>query len=570
MERECPTHIGKYKNIRYLDEGGMGAVYLAKDPVLDRNVVIKQLKFSRSASSARERFKRELSIMNKLTSEHIVRSFEFIEEPDEKTGRKKDYFVLEYVDGMSVDKLLEKDKLFPLNVAMIIFRDTSLGLAVAHSHNIIHRDIKPANILISKKTIVKLADFGIAGFDREKDEKDGKNENGNKKKQDVDSSFYTGEKTTMGSTLGTLSYMAPEQMEAETLVTKRADIYAMGVTLYLMIYGKKPYDNKLTVSSQREMLKKMKYVHAPKTNGKEKIPLNIRYMIRKMTMYKPKKRYASISKIIHICNRYLKNYNNKEIRIELARSLIQSSKKKYEYEIILPKNRIPKIAALSALILAAVVGFFSFAWKQGILHKTILRHWYTPVSINLSMPETKSVKADLPARVFFYYNDNDSIPEVSGSQREFTPDKKQKENDGATIVSIKPVYLKPGDYRIKIAAGPSVWWNDLRVDHEKINLDLDYLKAEKRTINLHLSAVDDETGKDISDICTCKIQTADGLQDLWSLKPGSLKTGEVYKIYIKSEEYQDEYFSLLIDWYQDTLFINARMKKLENRTEDGK
>ena len=86
MEKECPTHIGKYKNIRYLDEGGMGAVYLAKDPVLDRNVVIKQLKFSRSASSARERFKRELSIMNKLTSEHIVRSFEFIEEPDEKTG----------------------------------------------------------------------------------------------------------------------------------------------------------------------------------------------------------------------------------------------------------------------------------------------------------------------------------------------------------------------------------------------------------------------------------------------------------------------------------------------------
>ena len=238
--------------------------------------------------------------------------------------------------------------------------------------------------------------------------------------------------------------------------------------------------------------------------------------------------------------------------------------------MILPKNRIPKIAALAALVILAVGGLFSFAWKQGIIHKTVLRHWYTPVTINLNMPETKSVKADLPARVFFYYNDNDSIPEVSGSQREFSPNKKQKDAEGTTVVSIKPVYLKPGDYRIKIAAGPSVWWNDLRVDHDKVELDLDYLKAEKRTINLHLSAVDDETGKDISDICSCKIQTADGLQDLWTLKPGSLKTGEVYKIYIKSEEYQDEYFSLLIDWYQDTLFINARMKKLESKTGDGK
>ena len=567
MEKECPTHIGKYKNIRYLDEGGMGAVYLAKDPVLDRNVVIKQLKFSRSASSARERFKRELSIMNKLTSEHIVRSFEFIEEPDEKTGRKKDYFVLEYVDGMSVDKLIDKDKLFPLNVAMIIFRDTSIGLAVAHSHNIIHRDIKPANILISKKTVVKLADFGIAGFDREKEDNE---KVGKKDKKDIDSSFYTGEKTTLGSTLGTLSYMAPEQMEAETLVTKRADIYAMGITLYLMIYGKKPYENKLSVASQREMLKKMRYIHAPKTNGKDKIPFKIRHMIKKMTMYNPKRRYASITSIINISNRYLKNYDNKEIRVELARSLVYYPKKKYEYEIILPKNRIPKIAAFAALVLVVLGGLLSFAWKQGIFHKTILRHWYTPVTINLNMPETKSVKADLPARVFFYYNDNDSIPEVHGSQREFIPNKKQKEADGVTVVSIKPVYLKPGDYRIKISAGPSVWWNDLRVDHEKINLDLDYLKAEKRTINLHLSAVDDETGKDISDICTCKIQTADGLQDLWTLKPGSLKTGEVYKIYIKSEEYKDEYFSLLIDWYQDTLFINARMKKLESKTGDGK
>ncbi|MBR6154585.1 MAG: serine/threonine protein kinase [Treponema sp.] len=565
MERECPSHIGKYRNIRFLDEGGMGAVYLAKDPVLDRMVVIKQLKFGRSATNAKDRFKRELSIMNKLTSEHIVRSFEFMEEADERTGRKKDYFVLEYVDGMSLNKLLSKDKHIPLNVLMIIFRDTCLGLSVAHFHNIIHRDIKPANILISRKTVVKLADFGIAGLELEESDED---------KKDAykdDPSIYGGVGMTLsGSTVGTLSYMAPEQMDPSEKVTKRADIYAMGITLYEMIYGRKPYVFQGTLKAQLALLKKMKCVKPPKSNGREKIPLKIRHMIRKMTMVNPKRRYSSISKITKISNSYIKAFDNHDVRVQLAISLVHHPKDEYGYEVIPPKNRIPKIAALSALAIAALVGLFAFAWKQGIFHKTILRHWYTPVTINLSMPETKSVKADLPARVFFYYNDNDSIPDVPGSQRDFIPSKNKKDKSGSTIVSIKPVYLKHGDYRIKIAAGPSVWWKDLRIDHDAVSLDLDYLKAEKRKIKISLSAVDDETGEDISNICSCKIQTDEGLKDLWTINPNTLKTGDVYKLYIKSEEYQDEYFSLLIDWYQDELYINARMKKIEAKIGDEK
>lgn len=559
MERECPSHIGKYKNIRFLDEGGMGAVYLAQDPVLKHYVVIKQLKFGRSAANARERFKRELSIMNKLTHEHIVRSFEFIEEADEKTGRKKDYFVLEFVDGMSLNKLLEKDKVIPLNILIVIFRDTILGLSFAHKNKIIHRDIKPANILISKKTVVKLADFGIAGTDKEVEEdksKQGENENG--------PSIYGGKQMTLsGSTVGTLSYMAPEQMfPGKTPVTKSADIYSMGITLYEMIYQKKPYAYKGELRTLYETLRKMGHIRAPKSNGNEKIPLSIRYMIKKMTMFKPKKRYSSLARPLSICNRYLKNFDNHEVRIQLANSLVNYTRKRYVYKNVPPKNRTAKKIAIISLIVALLAAAFTFAWKQGLIHRTILRHWYTPVTISLKMPETKSVKADLPARAFFYFNDNNEIPDVPGAQRDFAPDKKGRAG-GDTSVSIKPVYLKHGDYRLKIAAGPSVFWQDMKVGHDSISLDLDYLKAEKREIRIFATATDDETGEDISDICSCKIQTADGLKDLWSLKPGSLKTGEVYKIFIKSEGYQDEYFSLMIDWYQDELYINARMKKIK-------
>lgn len=566
MERECPSHIGKYTNIRYLAEGGMGAVYLAKDPVLKHDVVIKQLKFGRKES--KERFKKEISIMNKLTNDYIVRSFEFMEEVDERTGRKKEYFVLEYVDGMSLEKLMEKDKLLPLNVSMLIFHDACMGLHYAHNRDIVHRDIKPANILISKRTPVKIADFGIAGIDKEPEEEKKKEDNG--KGGNKHDSIYGGNMTIFGSTMGTLSFMAPEQMVNAALVTKRADIYSMGITLYQMIYAKKPYDNKRSLAEQKEMLKKMGCIKPPKTNGKEKIPFSIRCMIRKMTKFYAKKRYKNLTRVIEITRKYLAQFEISDIKKQLAMSMQRYPDRPYKYAEIPLKNRTPKIVALVVLGVALLAGLITFAWKEGYIHKTILRHWYTPVTINLKMPETKSVKADLPARVFFYYNDNDKLPDVPGSQRDFSVSKNQDKDKGSTIVSIKPVYLKHGDYRIKIAAGPSVWWTDVQVTHDELKLDLDYLKGERRNIKIHATALDDETGKDISDICSCKIQTDKGLEDLWTINPNSLKTGEVYKIYIKSNGYQDEYFSLLIDWYQDELYINARMKKLDKTDGAGK
>ncbi|MBQ1794607.1 MAG: serine/threonine protein kinase [Treponema sp.] len=151
-----PDVIGKYRIINQIAQGGMGAVFKAVHPSLRRDVIIKKLTLRTGNSSIRERFKREAQILMDLSSPYIVRMFDFF------TEARNDYIVLEFVDGMSLDKLLEKQQSLSPQLALLIFLDACYGLKHAHSKGIVHRDIKPGNILISRRAEVKLSDFGIA------------------------------------------------------------------------------------------------------------------------------------------------------------------------------------------------------------------------------------------------------------------------------------------------------------------------------------------------------------------------------------------------------------------------
>ncbi|MBR1912166.1 MAG: serine/threonine protein kinase, partial [Treponema sp.] len=229
--------IGKYKIKTKIAQGGMGSVYLAEHPSLKRDVIIKKLIIKRSGTHVRDRFKREAQILTDLTSLHIVRMFDYF------TEGNSDYIVLEYVDGMSLDKLLEKQFVLPTPLAMMIFLEACKGLQDAHENGIIHRDIKPANILISKRHEIKLADFGIAGAEKEKDF--------DVKATPVsDVTVIASEAssgiTQVGSVLGTPAYMSPEQLADSSSVDKRTDIYSMGVMLYQMVTGDKPFSGDMS------------------------------------------------------------------------------------------------------------------------------------------------------------------------------------------------------------------------------------------------------------------------------------------------------------------------------------
>ncbi len=553
-----PEQIGKYKIESLVAQGGMGSVYRAVHPSLKRQVIIKKLSI-RGNTAIRERFKREAQILLDLSSPYIVRMFDYFSEG------KNDYIVLELVDGMSLDKLIEKEVSLPPQLALLIFLDACYGLKNAHVKNIVHRDIKPGNILISKKAEVKLADFGIASSEKE----------------DVIESVKrnalavrSGKEglTQAGTTLGTPAYMPPEQFDDSSSVDQRADIYSMGVMLYEMVTGSKPYSGDMAPSTI-EKIKKGDYIAPGKLD--KTLPWIVRSLIRKMMKPNPNKRYQSIDPVIVKIRKYLKNYDTHAIRIDLARAILTKSTyplPKYETK----NKKVKKISAIAAGIVL-FIGLIGFAWTKGFFHYTILRPWYTPVTLSLKMPATASADADLPARAFFFENDNKDIPEVAGSRRVFTHNKKSGESGKNITYRTKVVFLKSGNYRIKIAEGPYIWWKSFTVNKDQFkaykkklketnfftpyNLDLNFLKNAKRNLTIHCNAEDYYTGEDITSKANFKIYYNKKYVDIHSVKPENLTTGTVWRFKINAEGYEEEYFSLLIDWYQDELFINSLLKQ---------
>ena len=545
---EIPKYIGKYKIEKLLAQGGMGAVYLAIHPSLQRHVILKKLTLRASNPAIRERFRREAQILLDLTSSYIVRMYDYFRE-----GRS-DYIVLELVDGLSLDKVLKKQFSLSPQLALVIFLDACCGLRVAHERGIVHRDIKPGNILISLKSQIKLADFGIASGEKENEVVEVERKTGllsSANKAAVPEGI-----TKAGSTLGTPAYMSPEQLDDSRSVDQRADIYSMGVMLYEMVTGNKPYKGDM----QPETIAKIKagrYIPPEKLD--KSLPRIVRVLIKKMMKPDPAKRYQSIKPVIKKLKSYLSKYDTHAIRVDLVRAI------KAEKQLELPKFYVRKRAkaikrAKIACVIVVSLSLLLAGWFSGFFHSTVLRPWYTPIALRMEMPKTASVAADLPARAFFFVNDNDEIPEVKGSRRIFESEK-QDENAKTITVKTRPVFLRPGDYRIKIAEGPYVWWKSVTVGTEKLSLDLDFLKDVKRTLTIRASAFDADTGKDITSKCNFLVETAKGKVNLKRIKPSELRTGSVYRIHIVADGYKEEYFGLRVDWYQDELFINGSLRK---------
>jgi predicted Ser/Thr protein kinase len=200
--------------LEHLGQGGMGVVYKARQRHLNRLVAVKILPPSVGSDPAfAERFTREAQALAQLNHPNIVQVYDF--------GRTDEffYFVMEYVDGANLRALIHGDKLEP-EQALRIVPQICDALQFAHDEGIVHRDIKPENILIDKKGRVKIADFGLAKLLGRAPE---------------DLSL-----TGTGQLMGTLGYMAPEQLQQAHSVDHRADIYSLGVVFYEMLTGKLP------------------------------------------------------------------------------------------------------------------------------------------------------------------------------------------------------------------------------------------------------------------------------------------------------------------------------------------
>jgi serine/threonine protein kinase len=206
------TTLGNYEIESLLGKGGMGVVYKARQISLNRNVALKILPPALSSDeSFVKRFQREAHAVARLNHPNIVHIYDIGEEEG------LHFFSMEYVDGKPLDELVRGKGRLTADEAIEIISQAALAIEHAHEHDITHRDIKPSNIMIDNRGRVKVMDFGLA-------------------RSDADRSRLT----QIGTILGTLVYMSPEQCLGEE-IDQRTDIYSLGVALYEMLAGDAPF-----------------------------------------------------------------------------------------------------------------------------------------------------------------------------------------------------------------------------------------------------------------------------------------------------------------------------------------
>ncbi len=226
--------MGRYTVQKVIGRGGMATVYAAKNQETERLVALKILDPEISSDpSYVERFRREARAAGRIRSDHVVAIYDL---GTDESGTL--VLVMEYLEGQTVQQALRSGRL-PLQRAMILGRQLCEGLAAAHENGVIHRDLKPANLFIEKLTggaeKLKILDFGISKL----------------------AEASSQELTRAGQTLGTLAYMAPEQIRGAVKGNDpRIDLYSAGVSLFLMFTAKRPIDAEDTVQLLQAVLEK--------------------------------------------------------------------------------------------------------------------------------------------------------------------------------------------------------------------------------------------------------------------------------------------------------------------------
>ena len=248
-------------------------VYRAVQDPLGRTVAIKALKSSAAAEEhVVTRFEREAKSLANLQHENIIHVYDFHRE------RGALFIVMEYVQGIDLYDLLEKCGRLPYDVAAIIGMQVGRALDYVHYRSIVHRDIKPANVMLSRSGGVKVMDFGIA-----RDQS------------------YGGDLTEAGTGIGTPAYMSPEQVLGDKL-DARSDIFSLGVVLYQMVTGKKPFveDEK---RSAMHKIRLEKHISVRKLNPD--IPRELERIIDRCLEKQPRDRWRSAQHMVMALERFL-------------------------------------------------------------------------------------------------------------------------------------------------------------------------------------------------------------------------------------------------------------------------
>jgi serine/threonine protein kinase len=276
--------LGSYKILDQLGQGGMGTVFIAEHTTLQRKVALKVLPVDKARDKiALERFYREARSAAALNHQHIVKLH------DISQGAGVHFLVMEFVDGVTLQELIDKAGPMHYTQAVQIIAQVATGLQHAHDKGFVHRDIKPANIIQEKNGVVKILDMGLArSFDKPEDNLTAQ--------LDAD------------SVMGTVDYIAPEQALRKP-ADHRSDIYSLGATFFNLITGNTPFQG---TTAQKLMGHQLTEV--PKLSKlRGSVPPELNDIVARMMAKNPKDRYQSCGDLIDALARWIPSDNPNSI-----------------------------------------------------------------------------------------------------------------------------------------------------------------------------------------------------------------------------------------------------------------
>jgi hypothetical protein len=343
---EGPDEIGRlgcYRILRILGHGGMGVVFLAEDPDLQRRLALKAMLPGMAASSGnRERFLREARAAAAIEHDHIVPIYQVGED------RGVPFIAMPFLKGQPLDQRLQDGEALPLSETLRIGRETAEGLAAAHASGLIHRDIKPGNLwLEGDRGRIKILDFGLAR-----------------------SSGGSSQLTQQGAIIGTPAYMAPEQATGGQ-VDARADLFSLGCVLYRLSTGRLPFSGTDMVATLLEVVTRTP--PAPQDVNPEGAPPELSDLIMRLLAKEPGARPASAREVAEALSELEKQPpRGKPVRestsckdapaqAEPGVRVAPARRKAAEVRHALPGRRGVLLGgALVVVVAAAVGGFFAF------------------------------------------------------------------------------------------------------------------------------------------------------------------------------------------------------------------
>jgi serine/threonine protein kinase/tetratricopeptide (TPR) repeat protein len=356
--------LGPYTLISQIGQGGMGSVWLARrsDGRFERQAAVKFVSIALAGRSAEERFKREGSILGRLTHTHIAGLLDA-----GISSHGQPYLILEYVDGTTIDQYCDQHKL-DLEARVCLFLDVLAAVAHAHANLIVHRDIKPSNVLVSHNGEVKLLDFGIAKL--------------------LEGEGQMGAPTLLtreGGSALTPEFAAPEQLSGQPITTA-TDVYALGVLLYLLLTGQHPAGS--GPHSPAELVRAIVETEPARASGTialagdktiaekrgttpEKLQRQLRgdldTIVGKALKKDPQERYASATGFAGDLQRYLKHEPISARPDTLA----------YRTAKFLRRNRI--VVTLTTTALALVIGSLSAGLLVANRERRVAEHRFAQV-----------------------------------------------------------------------------------------------------------------------------------------------------------------------------------------------